>query len=69
MSFSQWDFQNEGKNIWYTKKVGSSRISVFAIVLEYPFDTNKVVLKQIANYMDSASRVTMLGFKNMIEVI
>ena len=63
-----WDYQNEGKDIWYTKKIGSSRISVFVIVLEYPFDTNTIVIKEVGQYMDNSSRVTMLGFPEAIDV-
>lgn len=63
-----WDHQNEGKDIWFTKKDGSSRISVFVFVLEYPFDTNTVVLREVGQYMDNSSRVTMLGYKDPIEV-
>lgn len=63
-----WDHQSEGKDIWYTKKVGSSRISVFVFVLEYPYDTNTIVLKEVGQYMDNSSRVTMLGYSEPIDV-
>jgi alpha-L-fucosidase len=63
-----WEHQSEGKDIWYSMKVGSSRVSVFVIVLEYPFDTNTIVIKELGRYMDKASRVTMLGFDEAIEV-
>lgn len=64
-----WDYQNEGQDIWYTMKIGSSRISVFMIVLEYPFDTNTIVIKEVGPYMDKVSRITMLGYDEAIEVI
>lgn len=63
-----WDYQSEGKDIWYTKKVGSSRISVFVIVLEYPYDTNTIVLKEVGQYMDNSSRVTLIGYPEPIDV-
>lgn len=63
-----WTYQNEGPNIWYTKKEDSKRVSVFIFVLEYPYDTNTIVLNKVGQYMDKASRVTMLGYDEAIEV-
>jgi len=63
-----WDFQSEGKDIWYTKKVGTTRISVFVFVLEYPFDTNSIVVKEVGRYMDESSQINLLGFAKPIEV-
>lgn len=63
-----WDHQKEGNDVWYTKKENSNRISVFIFVLEYPYDTNTIVLNKIGQYMDNASRITMLGYNEAIEV-
>lgn len=62
-----WKFQNDSinSNVWYTKKGPNT---VYAIVLDYPEETNAVVLRDIADCMTDSSRVTLLGYKSPIQV-
>ncbi|CAO1437166.1 unnamed protein product [Diamesa tonsa] len=62
-----WNYQNEGKNIWYTKQLDQTRTKVFVIVLEYPLATNNISLLQLGKFADDNSRVKLLGFPKPIK--
>lgn len=63
-----WKHQNETNDIWFTMKTGKTRDSVFVFVLEYPYDTNSIVLKTVGNFMDDLSTFSLLGYSGRIDV-
>ncbi|KAG5668370.1 hypothetical protein PVAND_016311 [Polypedilum vanderplanki] len=62
-----WKYQKEGNSTWFTMKNGEERDSVFIFVIDYPYDTNTIVLKTIGNYIDDKSKVKLLGYDEDIE--
>lgn len=66
-----WKYQNDTKTpgIWYTSKVQSTdRLTVYAIVLDYPYDADGVILYSLGAAFDNNTQVTMLGFPRKLEV-
>lgn len=63
-----WKYQNEGNHTWFTMKSGTNRDSVFVFVLEYPYDTNTIVLKTVGNFIDDSTKIRLLGYFEDIEV-
>lgn len=62
-----WIHQNDTKtpDIWYTsKKPSNDRTHVYAIVLQYPYDTGNVVLYSMAGKVDDTVKVEMLGYSS-----
>lgn len=61
-----WKYQNDTvtKGVWYTTekpKDNSSRINVYAIITEYPYDTNEIDLYALGGIVDNQTTVTLLG--------
>lgn len=71
-----WTHQNDTitSNIWYTSKpvkaVGEtgSFTNLYAIVLNYPFKTNSVVLGALDKHYTKINQITMLGFNTSLMV-
>lgn len=66
-----WKYQNDTKTpaIWYTSKLESTnRITVYAIVLNYPYDADGVDLYALGNAFDNNTQATMLGFPQKLKV-
>jgi alpha-L-fucosidase len=63
-----WKFQKEGNQTWFTMKSGPDRDCVFVFILEYPYDTNTVVLESVRQYMDGSSKVHLLGYPEDVQV-
>lgn len=73
---SPWIYQNDTKtsDVWYTTKNNldhnnSNRHSVYAIVLDYPFDSNSISLYALGGKFDNDTKVTMLGVAGDLKVI
>lgn len=69
-----WIYQNDTKTpgIWYTTRADhddDDRINVYAIVLEYPYDSAGVSLYALGDKFDNSTTVTMLGFPDSLDVI
>lgn len=66
-----WTFQNDTKtpDVWYTSKLlASGRKLVYAMVLEYPYDSGDIVLYALAGKSDSRTEVKMLGYPDKLNV-
>lgn len=65
-----WEHQNEGDDVWFTVKNDkqSSSRNLYIFVLEYPFDSNAISLKNFEKLVDSKANVSLLGFPNKINV-
>lgn len=66
-----WKHQNDTKtpDIWYTSKVESTdRITVYAIVLNYPYDADGVDLYALGKAFDNNTEASMLGFPQKLKV-
>lgn len=64
-----WIHQNDTKtpDIWYTsKKPFNDRTDVYAIVVQYPYDTGNVVLYSMAGKIDDTVKVEMLGYSSSL---
>ncbi|XP_055609386.1 putative alpha-L-fucosidase [Uranotaenia lowii] len=62
-----WIFQNDTvtSDVWYTSKIQSGTkilTHVYAIVLNYPFATNNVVLGALEKFYSDITHITMIGF-------
>lgn len=60
-----WKFQNDTRTagVWYTQKSEQNLIQVYAIVLEYPYDTNEIHLFSFSESIP-ITEVQLLGMKN-----
>lgn len=60
-----WKYQNDAivSGVWYTKskQIENNRGIVYAIVLEYPYDTNNIVLGSMSSITDKNTNVKMIG--------
>lgn len=71
-----WTHQNDTitSNVWYTSKPvnsldeAGSFTNLFAIVLNYPFKTNSVVLGALDKHYSKITQITMLGFNTSLKV-
>lgn len=66
-----WKYQNDTKtaDVWYTSKVRSAnRTTVYAIVLNYPYDASGVDLYALGNAFDNNTEATLLGFPKKLTV-
>lgn len=66
-----WMYQNDTKtpDIWYTSKIQSTdRTTVYAIILNYPYDSDGVVLYALGNAFDNNTEATLLGFPHKLKV-
>lgn len=63
-----WVHQKETNTTWFTMKTGKDRDSVFVFVLEYPYDTNKVVVNSLVDFYDDLTTVSLLGYDKNIKV-
>ncbi|XP_004519134.1 putative alpha-L-fucosidase [Ceratitis capitata] len=66
-----WIYQNDSvtPNVWYTQKLDPTNSSaiIYAIVLEYPYDTNEIDLYPIGNLSkDTKSNVILFGYEDEI---
>lgn len=64
-----WVYQNDSitPNVWYTQKLDptNSSSTIYAIVLEYPYDTNELDLHPIGNLTkDAQSNVLLFGYED-----
>lgn len=70
-----WKYQNDTKtlNIWYTSgsvtKDSNNRTIVYAIILNYPYDSDGVKLYSLGGIYDNSTRVNMLGIPGDLKVI
>ncbi|XP_001661015.2 putative alpha-L-fucosidase [Aedes aegypti] len=70
-----WTYQNDTAtpNVWYTSKTlktvdeGVNFTNVYAIVLNYPFKTNSVVLGALDKHYAKIVQITMLGFNTSLK--
>lgn len=66
-----WTYQNDTKtpDVWYTCKLKSTdRVIVYAMVLQYPYDSNEIVLYSLGGKTDNRSKVRMLGYPEELQV-
>jgi len=61
-----WIYQNDTttSNVWYTASSSATaqRRDVFAIVLDYPYDSNSVDLYSLYGYIDGSTTFHILGY-------
>ncbi|XP_055376762.1 putative alpha-L-fucosidase [Condylostylus longicornis] len=72
-STKYWIYQNDTKTegVWYTMKPHpdiKNRIILYAMILNYPYDTNTIDLESVYKYMDIKSEVTILGLPENIPI-
>lgn len=63
-----WVFQNDTitPNVWYTSKVENNQLThVYAIVLEYPYDTNTLTIHPWKTAQGKYSNVHLVGLDFM----
>lgn len=67
-----WIYQNDTKtpDVWYTSSSTpqAQRMNVYAIVLEYPFDTENVELFSLFEQTDESTVISLLGYPHALEV-
>lgn len=66
-----WIHQNDTKtpDIWYTsKKQSDGRINVYAMILQYPYDSMSVDLYALGGKFDDTTVVKMLGYSQNLKV-
>lgn len=63
-----WNRQSQGRNIWFTMKTKEKLVDIFAFILEYPFDSNEVLLKNFSEFVDEKTEISLLGFSTKINV-
>lgn len=65
-----WQYQNDTQTngVWYTSRHEGQRISVFAIVLNYPTPAN-ITLYALGGKFDDKSKVELLGYDKDIKVV
>lgn len=66
-----WTAQNDTHtpNVWYTSKFAAAdRVLVYAMVLEYPYDTGFVKLYSLAGKTDNQTKIKLLGYPNDVKV-
>lgn len=66
-----WTYQNDTQtpNVWYTSKIQpTNRVLVYAMVLDYPYDTGFVKLHALSGKTDDQTNVKMLGYPNDLKV-
>lgn len=66
-----WKYQNDSplKNIWYTSKsTKNNRTIVYAIVLDYPYDSAGVNLYSLGQFVDNNTKAKMLGYPDELKV-
>uniref|UniRef100_A0A0A1WHC9 Putative alpha-L-fucosidase n=1 Tax=Zeugodacus cucurbitae TaxID=28588 RepID=A0A0A1WHC9_ZEUCU len=69
-----WVYQNDSitPNVWYTQKLDPTNTSstIYAIVLDYPYDTNEIDLHPIGNVAkDTKSNVLLFGYEEDMSVV
>lgn len=66
-----WLYQNDTKtpNVWYTSKSETdNRYLVYAMVLQYPYDSLSINLYSLAGKTDKLTKVKMLGYPTNLKV-
>lgn len=66
-----WIYQNDTKtpDVWYTSKIQSNdRIIVYAIVLQYPYESSSIKLYSLGGKSDAHTDVKMLGYPKSLKV-
>lgn len=66
-----WLYQNDTTtpNVWYTSSTPEAqRMNVYAIVLDYPYDTENVELFSLFGRTDESTVISLLGYPNALEV-
>jgi len=70
-SSQPWVYQNDttNPNAWYTSNSSpiAQRRNVYAIVLEYPYDTNIVELNSMFGHTDEHTTINLLGYPDALE--
>lgn len=68
-----WIYQNDTQTpgVWYTSgdNEDAERSTVYAIVLNYPYDSAGINLFSLGGRMDAETTVELLGFDNLLKVI
>ncbi|KAG4065024.1 hypothetical protein HA402_004147 [Bradysia odoriphaga] len=66
-----WIYQNDTRtpDVWYTSTStpGAQRMNVYAIVLEYPFDSENVELFSLFGRTDDSTVINLLGYPHALE--
>lgn len=68
-----WIYQNDTTtpNLWYTTSSSSPstlRRNVYAIVLDYPYDSSNVELYSLFGQTDENTTISMLGYPHALKV-
>lgn len=67
-----WIYQNDTvtPNVWFTttSSQGTQRNNVYAIVLDYPYDSESVQLFSIFGYTDQLTTISLLGYPHALKV-
>lgn len=66
-----WLYQNDTKtpNVWYTSKSETNdRYLVYAMILQYPYDSGSINLYSLEAKTDDQTKVKMLGYPNDLKV-
>lgn len=67
-----WIYQNDTttSNVWYTASstLTNQRRNIFAIVLDYPYDSNRVDLYSVFGQTDENTTISILGHPDALEV-
>lgn len=67
-----WLYQNDTMtpNVWYTTSLTptTQRRNVYAIVLDYPYDSNSVELYSLFGHVDESTTIHMLGNSDALNV-
>lgn len=67
-----WIYQNDTvtPNVWFTSSstAGTQRRNVYAIVLDYPYDSENVELFSLFGYTDENTTISLLGYPHALQV-
>ncbi|XP_055377038.1 putative alpha-L-fucosidase [Condylostylus longicornis] len=68
-----WIYQNDtlSSNVWYTMKQypkSDNRTIIYAMILNYPFDTNSIELGALHNKIDDNTMIKVLGLPDDFEL-
>lgn len=55
-----WVKANEGKDIWFT--VNKKNRLLYVFVLEYPFESNMIVIKNVTQFTSESPKISLVGF-------
>lgn len=66
-----WTYQNDTKtpDVWYTSKAQpNDRTNVYAMILNYPYETSSVNLYALGGKFDDNTEVKLLGYPENLQV-